>query len=506
MLRALVVRFLLAAAVVATLFATALLPARAQQPPSTPTLSINQVDASKYPDVRAVATVLDARGVPVSGLSAAQFQAFDGDTQLTVAAATAGQDSSLGLSVVIAIDISGSMAGDPLARAKQAATELAGQLGTNDEAAVVAFNQQVTPITGMTNDRRRLTDGIAGLQAGGGTALYEAAQTSAYIASVAKLPRHAVVLLTDGENDAPTSQVTADGSLAVATGSGVPFFTVGFGDVPDASFLQALSSVTQGGYRPATVGTISSVYADLATLLRNQYVVTIRALGEADGKDSTLQLIAFVAGTPMAAVAPYKRGAAPVGAALTQVAPAAQPSVVPATSSGASRTPALVFGGLVVAVILAVVAYAASRWYQRRRLQRAQLAIVSPNERLAAAQGVPQQRHAAAGASSYAEAGGRLIEHSADGAGKVYDLGAGPFAIGSSRRLCQLVLSVSDGVAPEHVRITLVNGAYRLHHTGGSARQTLVGGKPADFVTLEPGDEIQVDRHHFVFTEIERNI
>jgi hypothetical protein len=28
---------------------------------------------------------------------------------------------------------------------------------------------------------------------------------------------------------------------------------------------------------------------------------------------------------------------------------------------------------------------------------------------------------------------------------------------------------------------------------------TLVAGKPADFVTLEPDDEIQVGRHRFLF-------
>src|SRR5450759_5274634 len=111
MLRALVARFLLAATITAAVPGATLWQAGAQQP--APALTINQVDASKYPDVRAVATVLDARGVPVSGLTAAQFQAFDDKTQLTVSSATAAQDSSLGLSVIIVIDVPGSMAGDP---------------------------------------------------------------------------------------------------------------------------------------------------------------------------------------------------------------------------------------------------------------------------------------------------------------------------------------------------------------------------------------------------------
>ena len=97
MRRALVLRCLLAATIIAAL--PAALPWRASAQQSAPVLTINQVDASKYPDVRAVVTVLDARGVPISGLAAAQFQAFDGKTRLTVAGAADAQDASLGLSV-----------------------------------------------------------------------------------------------------------------------------------------------------------------------------------------------------------------------------------------------------------------------------------------------------------------------------------------------------------------------------------------------------------------------
>jgi VWFA-related protein len=490
MLRILVARCLLAATIIAALPAATPWPAGAQQP--EPALTINQVDASAYPEVRAVATVLDARGVPVSGLTAAQFQAFDDKTQLTVAGATAGQDSSLGLSVIIVIDVSGSMAGAPLAAAKQAATEFAAQLAPNDDAAVIAFNQQVTPVIGLTNDRQRLTAAIAGLQAGGGTALYEAAQTSAFLANAAASPRRAVVLLTDGENDAPGSQATPDGALTVATGAGVPIFTVGFGASPDAGYLQQLSTATQGQYRAATAGTVSSVYADLATLLRHQYVVTIQAPGVADGKDATLQLIAFVGTTPVAAVATYKRGVAPVVAATAQAAPAVRPPAVSAAGSGTDRTPALVVGALLVAALAAGALYAASRWYRRRRLQRAQLAVVAPNPRTAAAQGVP----ASAGGSALRSdpATGRLTLLGEPG-GSV-DLTATPVSIGSDAG-CTVRLPLSAAVAPRHAMIWVKDQKIMLRHVGGPRRSTLAAGRPVDWVTLEDGEEFSVGPHRF---------
>ena len=134
---------------------------------------------------------------------------------------------------MIAIDVSGSMAGDPFDRAKQAATEFVRSLGPNDEAAIIAFSDKVMPVVALTSDHQKLDAGIASLQAGGGTALYEAVQISAYVASASKAPRSAVMFLTDGENDTRSSTATSDGSIVVAMGSGVPIFTIGFGPTPD---------------------------------------------------------------------------------------------------------------------------------------------------------------------------------------------------------------------------------------------------------------------------------
>src|SRR5438128_2170306 len=99
------------AAVIAlcAILAGSLVPATvaAQQP--QPKLTITQLDASAYPQLRAVVTALDANGVPVRGLMPAQFQAADGDTALTIQSAQGAVDQNLGLSVVLVIDISGSM-------------------------------------------------------------------------------------------------------------------------------------------------------------------------------------------------------------------------------------------------------------------------------------------------------------------------------------------------------------------------------------------------------------
>ncbi|MBI5289136.1 MAG: VWA domain-containing protein [Chloroflexi bacterium] len=475
----------------------------AQDPDPAPSLTINQLDASAYPQLRAIVTVLDGRGVPARGLLPAQFQAFDGNTQLSVTGAVAAMDQDLQLNAVITIDVSGSMEGEPLASAKAAATEFVQSLGPNDRAAIISFSDEVTPVLPLTNDKTALIVAIAGLQAGGGTALYEGVQVSAYLAGTAATQgqRAVAIILSDGENATETSDATGESSLQIAQGSGIPIYPIGFGSLTDVPYLESLAAVTSGQFRAATTGTITDVYAELSDLLRSQYIVTVRDDSPADGSDGTLQIVAFVGPSPAASIATFKRGAP---------APPPVPAAQPADPSpleegnGSGNRYALVFGGVVALVALGGAAVAFRRWQAQRRTVAHQLQVVAPNARLAAAQGVPRRMGAYAPAGNVAtltvETGtGRLVERG--GEGRDLEIGSGPLILGTSPRRCQVVLHDGGSIAPEHARIWLRGGRYVLHHVGGMSRKTLVNGQEADWVALDPGDEIVIGQWRFLFED-----
>ena len=497
-------RIILSIAVAALAAASLVGPARAQQP-TAPTLTINQVDAKAFPKLTVVVTALDPRGVPAKGLTAAQFQAFDKNTQLTISNVQAAQDQGLRLATVIVIDVSGSMAGDPFERAKQAATDFVRSMGANDEAAIIAFNDKVTPVVALTSDRQKLTAGIAGLQATGGTALYEAVQTSSFIAGAATAARSGVIFLSDGENDTRSSNATADGAIAAAKGAGVPVFTIGFGAAPDTTFLQGLAAETQGQYRAANSANIGSVYADIAALMRNQYIITLQGIGKADGGDGSLQVIAFVGNTPAASVATYKRGTAPVVAPVQPAAADTAPAV-PKPAAKKSNLAAFIFAGVIVAVGVIVIAWLLLMWNRRRKLRRDQLRVIAPNLRQAAAQPLDTTTpvRAFGGSNGSAAVGtpvGTGLLREKNGTGQVYQLGDGPAIIGTSARICNIVFPPSDRIAGEHARIWRRDGHYVLHHTGGMSRKTIVAGQEAEWLTLEPGDEVTVGPHKLVFED-----
>jgi VWFA-related protein len=477
--------------------------AAAQEPAPTPTLIINQLDASGYPELRAVVTVLDSRGLPARGLTASQFQAFDGNRQLEIGSAVAAMDQQLQLNAVITIDVSGSMAGEPLDSAKAAATEFVQRLGPNDRAAVVSFSDQVTPVLGLTDDKAALSAAIAGLEANGATALYEAVQVSAYLAGVAATQgqRAVVVLLSDGENETQASTATAESSLVAAEGAGIPIYPIGFGSLTDLPYLERLASMSAGQFRAATPGTIGDVYVELSELLRSQYVVTMRANAAADGIEASLQIVAYVGTTPAEASSGFVRGVAPPPPPVP--APESQPATAGDGGGGGDRL-ALMFGAAVVLVVVAGAGYGLLRWQQQRREVAHQLEVVAPNPRLAAAQGVPRRigsftRSGGAVAVATEVGTGRLVERG--GEGRAVEIGGGPLVLGTSSRHCQVVLHDGGSIAPEHARIWLRGGRYVLHHVGGMSRKTLVNGHEADWVALDPGDEIVVGQWRFVFED-----
>jgi len=99
--------------------------------------------------------------------------------------------------LLLLLDVSGSTK-SYLPMMKQAAIDFTRQIKTNDRIAVATFNSSVQLIQGFTNDRAAAASAIQMIQAGGGTAFYDAlmACIDQYMRDVEG--RSAIVVFTDG--------------------------------------------------------------------------------------------------------------------------------------------------------------------------------------------------------------------------------------------------------------------------------------------------------------------
>ncbi|HXK33587.1 MAG TPA: FHA domain-containing protein, partial [Dehalococcoidia bacterium] len=217
------------------------------------------------------------------------------------------------------------------------------------------------------------------------------------------------------------------------------------------------------------------------------------------GAEAAFSVAVTVDGVPITAAAVFTRGAA--GEAPSGGDGGGSALEAP---QWVARVVLVAVAVVAVLAMAAALALAAVRWVRSARERRAQLEIIEPNQELAAKQGLPERDPSVVRVTPKpAEERGSGVLVEKGGEGRTFDLGAGPIVIGTSRRLSNIVVSGGD-IAPEHVRIWLRGGRYLIHHVGGMSRKTYVNGYEADWVTLDPGDELRVGDCRFVFRDLER--
>lgn len=225
---------------------------------------------------QAVVTVVDADGQPVQGLVADAFAVALNGAKTPVSAVNQGLDSSLGIAVVMTLDVSASMQGAKLEQAKTAAQTFLQSLGPEDSVAVVTFANTVDVRQQFTTDRAAAAAAIDQLtpSPAGGTKLYDATAVSVNLATQSGQSRRAVVLLSDGIDNA--SGILPNQTLAAVGPAGVPVFSIGLGGATDVSYLNGLAQNSGGSFAgTASPEGLAQLYQQVGELLRGQYVLTL---------------------------------------------------------------------------------------------------------------------------------------------------------------------------------------------------------------------------------------
>lgn len=452
-------------------------------------ISIVEIDAADFPTVRVV-VVADAEGRPIDTLGSTQIQVDEGpagQTRPAVVLDVAEElNADIDLGVILGIDTSGSMAGEPIDAARTAARSLVGSLRAGDSVGLLAFADTVEVRQPLTIEHERVAHAIDGLQGNGNTALYDAIVAASETARAATEQRTAVILLSDGEDYGGRSTHTRTEAIDAATSGRSVFYVVGLGSEIDQPLLEEIAAASGGRFFAAqSLDDVGAIYASLEQLLRSRHVVTFES-SAAPGLDEARELrieIATDAGSGVATRTYQSSPAAVTPATPTPETPAATPaqatSTPVATPSGSTQGSAspvpFAIGGAVVS--MAVVA--ALLLLRRRRRP-------APPRPVPALDSRPLP----------IEPGGR-----AEGAAGYLEVLAGPdhalvfvdqtpVTIGSSPE-CGLRLPGADGLAPEHARIWSRDGRAMIHHLARGL-ETRLNGRPTEWAAIAGGDVIEL--------------
>jgi Ca-activated chloride channel homolog len=157
------------------------------------------------------------------------------------------------VNLAIVLDKSGSMQGDKLRKAKEAAFASLDRLGPNDIVSVIAYDQTVEVLVPATkiSDRSGLRNAIERLSAGGNTALFAGVSKGA--AEVRKfIDRRRVnriILLSDGQANVGPSSPTELGNLGASLiKEGISVTTLGLGLDYNEDLMAQLARKSDGNH------------------------------------------------------------------------------------------------------------------------------------------------------------------------------------------------------------------------------------------------------------------
>jgi tight adherence protein B len=384
--------------------ATALLlglaaPAAAQ---SDERLEVRNVDAGSFPLVRAVVA-----GPPITGDPTAAFTVSEDGQERNANVVRLRTDS---LNVVVAMDVSGSMRGEPIEQAKVAMGELLDTLPETVPVSVVSFANTAVIQSPFTTDRDATRSVVNGLIAGGGTALNDAVRVSlAHLA--AQGGAGSLIVLADGD-DSDSSASTADAIAALEeTDSSVAF--VGLrGPEFDPANLEGLAAAAGGQLVSVDeANQLGVTLQNVAAMLSRSYEVRWNSSSQGDSGEVT---IALAERPDVSATATFEHDA------VRQFVPdiAADVRVVPEAGliSGA-WVPIAAALGVSLGLYLLLSAFRSSAGAVERREQRKQAKETSEGVRQRKISGVQERLQGISGQVLAKNNRGRSLDDTLDRAG-----------------------------------------------------------------------------------------
>jgi Ca-activated chloride channel homolog len=243
--------------------------------PEVTTIEIAQVDNSNYPEVTLYVRALDADGQRISGLTQESFTVREDGTAVEITAFDAYNEGSIVTMMVI--DISGSMSGDKLAGAKDAALTFVDLMREQDQAGLIVFDDIVTLRRSLTTNKNALKESIRDLYTQGGTAWYDAVVET--VEQLDSIPgRKSVILLSDGLDN--ESRHSFNQALDAAIDADMPVYTIGLGESGryDAYELNRMAQETGGEFYPSpSADELEELYTNLSRTTQDEYVITYRS-------------------------------------------------------------------------------------------------------------------------------------------------------------------------------------------------------------------------------------
>jgi Ca-activated chloride channel family protein len=223
-------------------------------------------------------TVTDTYGRYVSGLNKNAFTVLDEKQPQDIAFFS---DDDAPVSVGVIFDVSGSMSGDKIRRAREALSRFIQTSHNSDEYFLIAFNSRAQLLLDKTRDGNMVLDKLTFIQTKNNTALYDACYLGVEKVQRGAHPKRALLLISDGQDN--NSRYTFSEVRRLLKESDVVLYGIGILSGGDAGssmgmegqgILDELANVSGGkAFFPRSAAEMDDIFEQIALELRHQYSI-----------------------------------------------------------------------------------------------------------------------------------------------------------------------------------------------------------------------------------------
>ncbi len=222
-------------------------------------------------------TVTDTYGRFVSGLSKRAFAVYDNKEAEDI---TFFSDDDAPLIIGVVFDLTGSMSGEKVKRAKDALSHFFETSLDKDEYFLITLQSGRAFLTmDRTRDSKALLDKLTFVQTRGNTAFYDGVYLAADRVQRGTYPKRAVLVISDGQDN--NSRYTFNDLRKMLKESDVAVYSIGIEESGEGSLalqgsgiLDEISGVSGGkAFFPRTNAEMDDIFEQIALELRHQYSI-----------------------------------------------------------------------------------------------------------------------------------------------------------------------------------------------------------------------------------------
>ncbi len=254
------------------------LSATAQHPTPTPEENPDAPVKIKTDLVSLTLTVTDPYGRYVSGLTKDAFSVNDNNQDQDI---TFFGDADAPVSIGILFDVSGSMSGEKINKARNALSKFISTNHPSDEYFLIAFNNRAQLLLDRSRDGDAVLQKLTLVQPKSQTALYDAVYLGIERVTRGSHQKRAMLIISDGQDN--SSRYNFSEVRRLMKESDVVTYAVGIldrGDMTGAlgmqgqAFLDEITSVTGGkAFYPSSDVEMDEIFERIALELRHQYSI-----------------------------------------------------------------------------------------------------------------------------------------------------------------------------------------------------------------------------------------